>query len=200
MAFPTNPTNGQQTTQNGILYTYNATLGVWSVLTNNTGGDFGANNITATNSITGTTLTVSSATVGTLQNTGNILTDNLVANLSMVTSSLNTSNIVVSNNTSVSGNLTVGKFTNLGNLGNITITGGSVGYVIATDGSGNLSWAEGGGGATGGGTDEVFLENDQVVTTDYTIPATKNAMSTGPVEIDDGVVITVSSGSRWVII
>jgi hypothetical protein len=200
MAFPTNPTNGQQTTQNGILYTYNATLGVWSVLTNNTGGDFGANNITATNSITGTTLTVSSATVGTLQNTGNILTDNLVANLSMVTSSLNTSNIVVSNNTSVSGNLTVGKFTNLGNLGNITITGGNLGYVISTDGSGNLSWSRGGSGATGGGDNEVFLENDKIVTANYTIPATKNAMSTGPIEIDNGTVITISDGSRWVII
>jgi hypothetical protein len=46
----------------------------------------------------------------------------------------------------------------------------------------------------------VFIENDQTVTADYTIPATKNAMSTGPVEIEDGITVTVSSGSRWVVL
>jgi hypothetical protein len=46
----------------------------------------------------------------------------------------------------------------------------------------------------------VFVENDQTVTANYTIPANKNAMSTGPVEIDDGVSVTVSSGSRWVVL
>lgn len=66
MAFPTNPTNGQQTTQNGIVYTYNSTLGVWSVLTQ-TPGDFGANNITATNQISSDSLAVTeSITAGTL--------------------------------------------------------------------------------------------------------------------------------------
>jgi len=38
------------------------------------------------------------------------------------------------------------------------------------------------------------------VTADYTIPADKNAMSTGPVTINSGVTVTVSSGSRYVII
>jgi len=62
------------------------------------------------------------------------------------------------------------------------------------------SWAKVGVGATGGGNDEVFIENDQTVTTNYTITTGKNAMTTGPIEIDDGVVVTVPSGSRWVII
>ncbi len=62
------------------------------------------------------------------------------------------------------------------------------------------AWGSVGGGATGGGSDAVFVENDQVVTANYTIPATKNAMSTGPVEIDDGVTVTVSSGARWVVL
>ena len=35
-----------------------------------------------------------------------------------------------------------------------------------------------GSGVTGGGSDEVFIQNDQVVTTNYTIPVGKNAMST----------------------
>jgi hypothetical protein len=46
----------------------------------------------------------------------------------------------------------------------------------------------------------VFVENGQNVTTNYTIPSTKNAMSTGPITIDSGVSVTVSSGSRWVVL
>jgi len=46
----------------------------------------------------------------------------------------------------------------------------------------------------------VFIENDQTVTTDYTIPSGKNAMSTGVVTINSGVTVTVSSGSRYVVI
>ena len=57
-----------------------------------------------------------------------------------------------------------------------------------------------GSGVTGGGSDEVFIQNDQVVTTNYTIPVGKNAMSTGPITVDTGVSVTVSSGSRWVVI
>ena len=62
------------------------------------------------------------------------------------------------------------------------------------------AWGSVGGGATGGGGDAVFVENDQTVTTNYTIPTGKNAMSTGPVTISGGVTVTVSSGSRYVII
>jgi len=46
----------------------------------------------------------------------------------------------------------------------------------------------------------VFVENDQTVTTNYTIPATKNAMSTGPITVNSGVTVTVSSGARYVVI
>jgi hypothetical protein len=60
--------------------------------------------------------------------------------------------------------------------------------------------AGGGGGATGGGSDEVFIENDQVVTTSYSIPATKNALTTGPITIDAGATVTVPGGSRWVVL
>ena len=70
----------------------------------------------------------------------------------------------------------------------------------AFEGYNGSAWAPVGGGATGGGSDAVFVENDQTVTTNYTIPANKNAMSTGPVTIDSGVTVTVSSGSRYVVI
>ena len=72
--------------------------------------------------------------------------------------------------------------------------------VAKFEGYNGTSWGSVGGGATGGGADAVFVENDQTVTANYTIPATKNAMSTGPITIDDGVSVTVSSGSRWVVI
>jgi hypothetical protein len=68
------------------------------------------------------------------------------------------------------------------------------------EGYNGSSWGSVGGGATGGGNDAVFVENDQVVSADYTIPSGKNAMSTGPVTINSGVTVTISSGSRYVVI
>ncbi len=57
-----------------------------------------------------------------------------------------------------------------------------------------------GGGAVGGGNDEVFYENEQTVTTSYSITANKNAMTTGPIVIDSGATITIPTGSRLVVI
>ena len=68
------------------------------------------------------------------------------------------------------------------------------------EGYNGSAWGSIGGGATGGGSDAVFFENDQVVTANYTIPATKNAMATGPISINSGVTVTVSTGARWVVI
>lgn len=68
------------------------------------------------------------------------------------------------------------------------------------EGYSGSSWGSIGGGATGGGSDAVFNLNDKVVTTSYTIPATKNANSVGPLTINSGVTVTVSSGSRWVVL
>jgi hypothetical protein len=62
------------------------------------------------------------------------------------------------------------------------------------------SWGSVGGGASGGGADEVFIENSQVVTANYTITSSKSASSTGPITINSGVTVTIPSGSRWVIL
>jgi hypothetical protein len=62
------------------------------------------------------------------------------------------------------------------------------------------SWASVGGGATGGGADQIFIENGQTVTVNYTVPSGRNAMSTGPISVNSGVTVTVSSGSNWVIL
>ena len=65
------------------------------------------------------------------------------------------------------------------------------------DGTG---WAPLGGGATGAGGDTVFNLNSPTVTTSYSFPAGKNAMSVGAITINSGVTVTVPSGSRWVVL
>ena len=67
----------------------------------------------------------------------------------------------------------------------------------AVDGS-NLTGIS--AGATGGGSDEVFYENDQTVTTNYTITNGKNAMAAGPITINSGVTVTVGSGETLTIV
>jgi hypothetical protein len=62
------------------------------------------------------------------------------------------------------------------------------------------AWGQLGGGATGGGGDEVFQENSLIVTTSYTLTTGKNAMSVGPIQINSGAVVTVPSGQRWVVL
>jgi hypothetical protein len=62
------------------------------------------------------------------------------------------------------------------------------------------AWGQLGGGATGGGGDEVFVLNSRVVTVNYSFPADKSAESVGPITINSGATVTVSSGERWVIL
>ena len=54
-------------------------------------------------------------------------------------------------------------------------------------------------GATGGGSDEVFVETGQTVTTSYSLTANKNAVTISP-SINSGVTITVPSGATLVIL
>tara|TARA_A100001037_G_scaffold275443_1_gene273946 strand:+ start:540 stop:2783 length:2244 start_codon:yes stop_codon:yes gene_type:complete len=59
-------------------------------------------------------------------------------------------------------------------------------------------------GATGAGNDKIFWENGKTVTTSYTIGTTFgaacNAMSAGPITINNNVVVTVGSGNTWTIV
>ena len=71
--------------------------------------------------------------------------------------------------------------------------------LISTDTSGTLSWGVA-GGATGGGTNQVFWENDQTITTSYAITNGKNAGSFGPITINSGVTVTVGSGETWSVV
>ena len=68
------------------------------------------------------------------------------------------------------------------------------------EGYNGTAWGTIGGGAKGGGADQVFFENDQAVTTDYTMTSGKNAVTAGPVTINNGITVTVPSGSVWSIV
>jgi hypothetical protein len=67
-------------------------------------------------------------------------------------------NLTFDGTTLVTTNITVNGPTNLGNVGNVRISGGNPGEVLTTDGTGNLNWAPGGG--SGGG--QVFVTSNVV--------------------------------------
>jgi hypothetical protein len=62
------------------------------------------------------------------------------------------------------------------------------------------AWGALGGGATGGGTDAVFQENELIVTTDYTLTANKNASMVGPLTVNSSITLTIPSGARLVVL
>jgi hypothetical protein len=47
---------------------------------------------------------------------------------------------------------------------------------------------------------DIFYENGQAVTSNYTITTNKNAMSAGPITINSGITVTIPSGSNWAIV
>ena len=53
---------------------------------------------------------------------------------------------------------------------------------------------------TGGGTDAIFYNNGQNVTTNYTIPTANNSGTFGPITIYSGATVTIPSGSTWSIV
>ena len=69
------------------------------------------------------------------------------------------------------------------------------------EGYNNGAWGTigGGAGATGGGTNEVFFESDQTITTSYELSAGKHAHTVSPT-INSGVTITVPTGAILVIL
>lgn len=114
----------------------------------NVSGNLYADNLIATNDISGNTLTLSNrANIA-----GNLTAQNITSN-----GNLNTSNLTVSGTFGVSSlsltNLTTTGNVTLGAVTNVHITGGTNGYVLQTDGAGNLTWtAQSGGGGGGNGT------------------------------------------------
>ena len=67
---------------------------------------------------------------------------------------------------------------------------------VSFEGYDGTEWGSIGGGAEDG----VFYENEQSVSSSYTVAATKNAMTAGPITINDGVTVTIETGGRWVVL
>lgn len=159
------------------------------------GGTTGTNGFVGIGSITGTTLSLSSVSSGTLY-VGATITGSGVTAGTRITAFVT--------GTGAAGTYTVSTSQTVAST---TIYDQPVAGMIrfnstlsTFEGYGGTAWGSIGGGATGGGSDAVFNLNDKVVTTSYTIAATKNANSVGPLTINSGVVITISTGSRWVVL
>jgi hypothetical protein len=118
-----------------------------------------------------------------------------------------TSNLVSIANLIVSGN------TQLGDVANIFIDGGTSGYVLSTDGAGNLSWVDAGSAFVGGPNTSVQFNDDGVLggTTNFTYDVTGDLLSVGNISatgnisanyfLGDGSLltnITVSGGTAIV--
>ena len=72
--------------------------------------------------------------------------------------------------------------------------------LITFEGYDGTAWGAIGGGATGGGVDDVFYENGQTVTVSYTLSTGKNAVTAGPITINSGATVTIPSGASWVVV
>jgi hypothetical protein len=147
MAFPLDPTNGEQTTQNGIVYIYNATLGVWAVLTN-TAGNISAGNIVVTNSIaSGTVSAVGNITGEYFVGNGSQLTglpesytnSNVAAYLPTYTGNLVSLTGAVTTTANVTGNFFIGDGSQLTGIDATSIQNGNSNVQVQANGTVNVS-------------------------------------------------------------
>ena len=108
---------------------------------------------------------------GVLQVEGNASIVNLLVTGDAVIGNVN--NFAESADLTVAGNVSVIGRTNLGLVSNVTITGGSLGQVLSTDGSGGLSWATvSGGGGNGSSVLSVrYFSGNITATSDFTLYA-----------------------------
>jgi hypothetical protein len=108
---------------------------------------------------------------------GNSNVNIATANGNITFSAVGNANVMTVTGTgaNVLGTLSISGTTNLGAVGNVTITGGSNGYVLSTDGAGNLSWAAQTSSNivlntfTGNGVQTVFTLTNSPTSEDYTI-------------------------------
>jgi len=107
-------------------------------------GTLTALNVNGTGSITGNIRVGNLDTNGTIVSTNSTVVGNANVNGTLQVGSVGQLRVLGTVNTDGSSNV------NLGNVSNLHISGGINGYVLSTDGAGNLSWATGGGGGGNG--------------------------------------------------
>ena len=136
-------------------------------------GNVSANNIVATNDVSGVTGSFSgNVSALNFSTTGNISAANIAGNLTTATQANITSVGTLTG-------LTVNGVSNLGPVGNVIITGGSTGYVLSTDGSGNLTWVNAAStGIAGSNTQVQFNDGGSFgASSSFTFNKTTNTLS-----------------------
>jgi hypothetical protein len=98
----------------------------------------------------------------------------------------NTGSTIVSRDGS--GNFSAGTIT-------ATLNGNASTATTATNAT-NATYTALGTSGSGG----AIYENTQTIASNYSITASRNAMSAGPITINSGVTVTIPSGSNWVIV
>jgi len=138
----------------------------------------------------------------------------IMSHLKNFQAGLSADDVTVGGNLSVTGTVTITGDTSINSTGAIKVPVGTTAQrpTAATgkirynsslgsyEGYDGASWSSLGGGATGAGGDTVFNLNSPTVTTSYSLPSGKNAMSVGAITINSGVSVTVPSGQRWVVL
>jgi hypothetical protein len=110
-----------------------------------------ANNISVTNNITSDTanvtgnLTSGNANLGNLATANNFSTNGSGGDITLTGGNVVGANVVIANSFTSNGGIVDFSTNNpnvqLGNVGNVHIGGGTNGYLLTTDGAGNLSWS-----------------------------------------------------------
>ena len=183
------------------MYVLNNAVDVVDVLTYFSGTVVSSAATITGGTINSTTIGASTASSGrftTLEATGNTI----LGDASGDTITANAGTMTVPNNLYFSGTGTI-RLPNGTTGERPTPADGMIRYNTSTsgfEGYAGGAWGSIGGGATGAGGDQVFYENELTVTTSYTLTTNRNAMSTGPITIDAGAVVTIPSGQRWVIL
>ena len=217
MGFPANPTNGQQTTVNGVIWSYDNTKDAWSKISTGSTTIPAAlsTSLTVTGNITATDHNMAQANIRALRLISNIADGNapLIVNSTTQVANLNVavSGTVATaaqpNITSV-GNLTIANVDNiqldsntistLNTNGNLTLAPNGTGLVltnnIAAVGSNTLICSSNLRVNTGSGNINLFnnfISHANVMSANTIIPAGMNAQAIGPLEIADTYVLDV---------
>ena len=140
----------------------------------------------------------------------------LAPNAGMVVTGIATFNNAVSVGNSVTATAFYGDGTNLtgvdastlkfggatkaqANAAGVVVTGILTATSFKGDGS-QLSNLPASAPVGGSSSNKVFFENDKVISVNYQITSTKNAMTAGPISINSGIGVTVPSGCSWTIV
>lgn len=148
--------------------------------------------VTGTSTFTGA-VTANSVSLGNVTATGNVAANNIA-----ITGFANAANVIASGNSQFNG--TGALKIPVGTNGQRPSPATGMVRFSSTDvqfeGYNGSQWTSIGGAAAGG----AVYENKQSITANYTMSTNYNGESVGPIQINSGVVVTIPSGSRWVIL